>query len=183
MSIATLIPESELNIAKNIKTIARDVLLNESRAIENLDNYIDINFEDCVTEIYSSNVCIVITGIGKSAIKANKIVDTLKSTRTPTVFLHAADAIHGDLGIIQREDIVICISKCGNTPKIKVLVPHLKRMGSKHVALVSNTNSYLAQQANYSVNTMLSPNRWNYEEGKFIETLSLNQSKTFYPSR
>ncbi len=150
-----LIPESELNIAKNIKTIARDVLLNESRAIENLVNYIDNNFEDCVNEIYSSKGRVVITGIGKSAIIANKIVATLNSTGTPSVFMHAADAIHGDLGIIQREDIVICISKSGNTPEIKVLVPLLKRRGSKLVALVSNTNSYLAQQADFILNATI----------------------------
>jgi arabinose-5-phosphate isomerase len=150
-----LIPESELNIAKNIITIARDVLLNESRAIENLVNYLDNNFEDCVNEIYSSKGRVVITGIGKSAIIANKIVATLNSTGTPSVFMHAADAIHGDLGIIQREDIVICISKSGNTAEIKVLVPLLKRRGSKLVALVSNTNSYLAQQADFILNATI----------------------------
>lgn len=144
--------ERKLNLVKNIKNIAREVLINESRAIENLTNFIDDDFEACVKEIYSSKGRVVVTGIGKSAIIANKIVATLNSTGTPALFMHAADAIHGDLGMIQKDDIVICISKSGNTPEIKVLVPLLKRRGSKLVALVSNTGSYLAQQADYVLN-------------------------------
>jgi arabinose-5-phosphate isomerase len=144
-----------LNLAKNIKNIARDVLLNESQAIENLINYIDTDFEACVREIHQSKGRVVITGVGKSAIIANKIVATLNSTGTPALFMHAADAIHGDLGMIQKEDIVICLSKSGNTPEIKVLVPLLKRRGSKLVALVSNTNSYLAQQSDYILNATI----------------------------
>jgi arabinose-5-phosphate isomerase len=140
---------------KNIKKIAQDVLINESRAIENLTNYIDNQFESCVREIYSAKGRVVITGIGKSAIIANKIVATLNSTGTPALFMHAADAIHGDLGMIQNDDIVICISKSGNTPEIKALVPLLKRRGSKLVALVSNTNSYLAQQADFVLNATI----------------------------
>ncbi len=148
-------PETELNITKNIKQIARDVLLNEARAINNLVQFIDNDFEECVQEIYSSKGRVVITGVGKSAIIANKIVATLNSTGTPAIFMHAADAIHGDLGMIQQEDIVICISKSGNTPEIKVLVPLLKRRGAKLVALVSNTQSYLAQQADYVLNATI----------------------------
>lgn len=144
-----------LNITKNIKKIAKDVLKNESDAIQKLTEYIDDNFEACVQEIYSAKGRVVITGIGKSAIIANKIVATLNSTGTPSLFMHAADAIHGDLGMIQQDDIVICISKSGNTPEIKVLVPLLKRRGSKLVALVSNTNSYLAQQADYVLNATI----------------------------
>lgn len=144
-----------LNLVKNIKKIARDVLLNESNAIQNLTQYIDDNFEACVQEIYSAKGRVVITGIGKSAIIANKIVATLNSTGTPSLFMHAADAIHGDLGMIQQDDIVICISKSGNTPEIKVLVPLLKRRGSKLVALVSNVNSYLAEQADYILNATI----------------------------
>jgi arabinose-5-phosphate isomerase len=144
-----------LNLVKNIKKIAQDVLINESRAIENLTNYIDKQFESCVQEIYSAKGRVVITGIGKSAIVANKIVATLNSTGTPALFMHAADAIHGDLGMIQKDDIVICLSKSGNTPEIKVLVPLLKRRGSKLVALVSNTNSYLAQQADFVLNATI----------------------------
>ncbi|MBX2947110.1 MAG: KpsF/GutQ family sugar-phosphate isomerase [Cyclobacteriaceae bacterium] len=144
-----------MNIAKNIKNIAQEVLLNESRAIENLVQLIDNDFEACVKEIYSLKGRVVVTGIGKSAIIANKIVATLNSTGTPAIFMHAADAIHGDLGMIQKEDLVICISKSGNTPEIKVLVPLLKRRGSKLVALVSNTNSYLAQQADFILNATI----------------------------
>ena len=129
--------------------------MNESRAIENLVQYLDDSFEQCVQEIYSAKGRVVITGIGKSAIIANKIVATMNSTGTPALFMHAADAIHGDLGMIQNDDIVICISKSGNTPEIKVLVPLLKRRGSKLVALVSNTNSYLAQQADYILNATI----------------------------
>ena len=147
--------EKELNLAKNIKKIARDVLLNESSAIHNIINFIDDNFEACVREIYSAKGRVVITGVGKSAIIANKIVATLNSTGTPSIFMHAADAIHGDLGMIQSEDIVICISKSGNTPEIKVLIPLLKRRGSKLVALVSNTNSYLAEQADFILNATI----------------------------
>jgi arabinose-5-phosphate isomerase len=144
-----------LNLAKNIKQIARDVLINESSAIHNITNFIDDNFEACVREIYSAKGRVVITGVGKSAIIANKIVATLNSTGTPSVFMHAADAIHGDLGMIQSEDIVICISKSGNTPEIKVLIPLLKRRGTKLVALVSNTNSYLAEQADFTLNATI----------------------------
>lgn len=144
-----------MNITKNIKSIARDVLLNESRAIENLVPQIDDSFEACVKEIYSSSGRVIVTGIGKSAIIANKIVATLNSTGTPSIFMHAADAIHGDLGMIQQSDIVICLSKSGNTPEIKVLVPLLKRRGSKLVALVSNTSSYLASQADYVLNATI----------------------------
>jgi arabinose-5-phosphate isomerase len=144
-----------LNLVKNIKNIAREVLINESRAIENLTNFIDDSFESCVKEIYSAKGRVVVTGVGKSAIIANKIVATFNSTGTPALFMHAADAIHGDLGMIQSEDIVICLSKSGNTPEIKVLVPLLKRRGVKLVAMVSNTNSYLAQQADFVLNATI----------------------------
>lgn len=144
-----------MNLQKNIKKIARAVLINEARAIENLTQYIDNDFELCVQEIYSAKGRVVITGVGKSAIIANKIVATLNSTGTPSLFMHAADAIHGDLGMVQKEDIVICISKSGNTSEIKVLVPLLKRRGVKLVALVSNTNSYLSQQADFVLNATI----------------------------
>jgi len=144
-----------LNLVKNIKKIACEVLINESQAIQHLADFIDDNFEACVKEIYSAKGRVVVTGIGKSAIVANKIVATLNSTGTPALFMHAADAIHGDLGMIQQDDIVICLSKSGNTPEIKVLVPLLKRRGSKLVALVSNTNSYLAEQADFILNATI----------------------------
>jgi len=145
-----------LNLEKNIKRIATKALINEARAVENLAQLINEDFERCVNDILASKGRVVITGIGKSAIVANKIVATLNSTGTPSLFMHAADAIHGDLGMILREDIVICISKSGNTPEIKVLVPLLKRRGAKLVALVGNTESYLAQQADYILNSTVS---------------------------
>lgn len=144
-----------MNLNKNIKKIAREVLINESSAIQNIANLIDNDFETCVREIYSAKGRVVITGIGKSAIIANKIVATLNSTGTPALFMHAADAIHGDLGMVQKDDIVICVSRSGNTPEIKVLVPLLKRRGSKLVALVSNVTSYLAQQADFVLNATI----------------------------
>lgn len=132
------------------------MLQSEADAIQNLINYIDDEFEACVEAILSSKGRVVITGIGKSAIIANKVVATMNSTGTPAIFMHAADAIHGDLGMVQKDDFVICISKSGNTPEIKVLVPLLKRLGSKLVALVSNTDSYLAEQADYVLNATIS---------------------------
>lgn len=144
-----------MKIVKNIQNIAKKVLQNEADAVKKLIDYIDDGFENCVKEIFASEGRVVITGIGKSAIIANKIVATLNSTGTPSLFMHAADAIHGDLGMIQKEDIVICISKSGNTPEIKVLVPLLKRTGSRLVALVSNVDSYLAQQADFVLNATI----------------------------
>jgi len=141
-----------LNIPKNIKLIAKKVLLNEANAIERLINFLDADFEACINFILNIKGRVVVTGIGKSAHIASKIVATLNSTGTPALFMHAADAIHGDLGMIQNDDFVICISKSGNTPEIKVLVPLLKRKGSKLAALVSNPDSYLAQQADYILN-------------------------------
>jgi arabinose-5-phosphate isomerase len=155
VSLIRLTQDRTLNVTKNIREIAREVLLNESRAVENLINFIDDNFERCVEDIYSAKGRVVVTGVGKSAIIANKIVATFNSTGTPAIFMHAADAIHGDLGMIQNDDIVICISKSGNTPEIKVLVPLLKRRRVKLVALVSNTSSYLSEQADLVLNATI----------------------------
>ncbi|WP_186754690.1 KpsF/GutQ family sugar-phosphate isomerase [Echinicola salinicaeni] len=138
-----------MNIIKNIKNSAIRVLKIEAEAVQNLIGQIDDEFEACVNEILLSRGRVVITGVGKSAIVATKIVATLNSTGTPALFMHAADAIHGDLGMIQKEDFVICISKSGNTPEVKVLVPMLKKMGSKLAALVSNKDSYLAKHADF----------------------------------
>jgi len=144
-----------LNLDKNIRKTAIRVLQNEANAILKLADYLDEDFEACVECILESSGRVVITGIGKSAIIATKIVATLNSTGTPAVFMHAADAIHGDLGMIQSDDVVICISKSGNTPEIKVLVPLLKNLGSVLVALVSNTKSYLAEQADFVLNATI----------------------------
>jgi arabinose-5-phosphate isomerase len=144
-----------LNLAKNIRNTATRVLQNEAQAVLNLVDFLDGDFEACVAHILASKGRVVITGVGKSAIIANKIVATLNSTGTPALFMHAADAIHGDLGMILADDIVICISKSGNTPEIKVLVPMMKRLGSKLVALVSNTKSFLAEQADFVLNATI----------------------------
>jgi arabinose-5-phosphate isomerase len=141
-----------LKIIKNIKLIAKNVLQEEATAIERLINLINDDFESCVQDILKTKGRVVITGIGKSAHVAAKIVATLNSTGTPALFMHAADAIHGDIGMIQPDDFVICISKSGNTPEVKVLVPLLKRKGAKLAALVGNPTSYLAQQADYILN-------------------------------
>ncbi|MBN3518531.1 KpsF/GutQ family sugar-phosphate isomerase [Algoriphagus lutimaris] len=144
-----------MNLTKNIRNTATRVLQNEANAVLNLVEYIDGDFEACVERILNSTGRVVITGVGKSAIVANKIVATLNSTGTPALFMHAADAIHGDLGMIQEDDVVICISKSGNTPEIKVLVPLLKKSGSVLVALVSNVKSYLAEHADYVLNATI----------------------------
>lgn len=133
--------------SEEIITSAKQTITEEAQAIAKLIDYIDDDFTKSVQYILQSKGRVVITGIGKSAIIANKIVATMNSTGTPAIFMHAADAIHGDLGIIQQDDIVICISKSGNTPEIKVLVPLLKRGNNKLIAITSNKNSVLAQQA------------------------------------
>lgn len=141
-----------MNLPNNIALTAKKVLDAEAEAIARLADFIDESFEDCVKAILQIKGRVVVTGIGKSANIAQKIVATLNSTGTPALFMHAADAIHGDLGMIQPDDFVICISKSGNTPEIKVLVPLLKRKGSKLAAMVSSTDSYLAQNADFILN-------------------------------
>ncbi len=141
-----------MKITKNILSIAKNVLQNEADAIKNLLNHINGEFEACVLALLEAKGRIIVTGVGKSAIIANKIVATLNSTGTPAIFMHAADAIHGDLGMIQKDDIVICLSKSGNTGEIKVLVPLIKRAGCKLVGLVGNTNSYLSEHSDYVIN-------------------------------
>ncbi|MES2395505.1 MAG: SIS domain-containing protein, partial [Bacteroidota bacterium] len=133
--------------------LAKSTLTIEADSIRNLLNYINDDFVASVHLIYQSKGRVVVTGIGKSAIIAQKIVATFNSTGTPAIFMHAADAIHGDLGTLQQDDIVICISKSGNTPEIKVLVPLLKIGGNKLIALVGNIESYLAKQADFILNS------------------------------
>jgi arabinose-5-phosphate isomerase len=140
---------SGTDLPKNLISIAKDVLNAEAKAISDASLRLNHQFTKIVELILHSNGRVVITGIGKSAIIAQKIVATLNSTGTPSLFMHAADAIHGDLGMIQSIDIVICISKSGNTPEIKVLVPLLKQRGSVLIALVSQLDSYLATHADY----------------------------------
>ncbi|MBC3757789.1 KpsF/GutQ family sugar-phosphate isomerase [Hyunsoonleella sp. SJ7] len=127
----------------------------ESKAISNLATLLDDDFADAVELIFNSKGRVIITGVGKSAIIAQKIVATLNSTGTPSIFMHAADAIHGDLGLILEDDVVICISKSGNTPEIKVLVPLIKMAENKMIAITGNVASFLGQQADHVLNAFV----------------------------
>ncbi|MDZ4329244.1 MAG: KpsF/GutQ family sugar-phosphate isomerase, partial [Flavobacterium sp.] len=116
-------------------------------------DFLDENFIEATQNIYNSKGRLVVTGIGKSAIIAQKMVATFNSTGTPSLFLHASEAIHGDLGMIQNDDSIICISKSGNSPEIKVLVPLLKRFGNTLIAITGNTASFLAKGSDFVLNT------------------------------
>lgn len=135
-----------------VVAIAKATLEIEAQSITALIQYVNQDFTQAVTEIFKSKGRVIITGVGKSAIIAQKITATFNSTGTPAVFMHAADAVHGDLGIIQQSDIIICISKSGNTPEVKVLIPLLKNAGNKLIAMVGNVDSYLAKEADYIIN-------------------------------
>ncbi len=137
----------------DIRESALTTIRKEAEAITGLLSSIDENFIQCVNIILHAGGRVIVTGIGKSAIIGQKIVATFNSTGTPSVFMHAADAIHGDLGIIQIEDVVLCLSKSGETPEIKILVPLIKKNGNPLLAIVGNPNSYLATQANYRIDT------------------------------
>ena len=134
---------------ENILNSARNTIISESNSISKLADFLDNSFIDAVELIYKSKARLVITGIGKSAIIAQKIVASMNSTGTPSQFLHASEAIHGDLGMVQDGDIVICISKSGNSPEIKVLVPLIKRFGNKLIAITGNMTSFLAKNYCY----------------------------------
>jgi len=138
-----------VNINDKIRKTAISVINDEYIAIKNLRNSVNDNFINSVKLIYESKGRVIVTGIGKSANIAQKIVATFNSTGTPSIFMHAADAIHGDLGIVTKDDILITISKSGETPEIKVLIPLLKARKNKIIALVGNTKSFLANQADY----------------------------------
>lgn len=125
----------------------------EGSAILNLASLLNDDFSKAVTCILDCKGRVIVTGIGKSAIIASKIVATLNSTGTPSIFMHAADAIHGDLGTIQENDVVICLSNSGNTPEIKLLVPLIQRGQNKLIAMTGNLQSYLASEADYILNT------------------------------
>ena len=140
---------------ENIIESAKNTLLSDSQSIAKLTDYIDDSFVEAVQLIYNSRGRLIVTGIGKSAIIAQKIVATMNSTGTPSMFLHASEAIHGDLGMVQDGDVVICISKSGNSPEIKVLVPLLKRFGNKLIAITGNTTSFLGKEAHFTLNTFV----------------------------
>jgi len=138
-----------LKSSKEIIEIAKKVINEESRVIAELSTLVDEQFSEAVKSIYRSSGRLIVTGIGKSAIIANKIVATLNSTGQPAMFMHAADAIHGDLGMVQTDDIVLCISKSGSTPEIKVLIPLIRNLGNKLIGMTSNKDSFLAEQSDY----------------------------------
>ena len=137
----------------NIIEFGKEVIKLQSESIRNLVELVDENFETAINLILDSKGRVVVTGIGKSAIIANKIVATLNSTGTPSIFMHAADAIHGDLGIIKKDDVIICISKSGNTPEIMDLVPFLKMTKNPLIAITGDNNSALAKNSSVVLNS------------------------------
>lgn len=138
---------------EKILETARETILIESQAISKLADLLNNDFVESVRLIYQSKGRLIVTGIGKSAIIAQKIVATLNSTGTPSMFLHASEAVHGDLGMIQPDDVVICISKSGNSPEIKILVPILNRFGNTLIAMTGNLTSFLAKNSQYVLDT------------------------------
>ena len=140
---------------KNILEIAKNTILSESKSIAKLADLLTDDFVKATEIIFNSKGRLVVTGIGKSAIIAQKIVATMNSTGTPSLFLHASEAIHGDLGMVQPEDVVICISKSGNSPEIKVLVPIVKHFGNTLIAITGNTTSFLAKGADFILDTTI----------------------------
>ena len=142
-----------MNSKENILKIAKDSFTNQGNAILNLHKFLTSDFENAVKKIQSSSGRVIVSGIGKSAIIGSKIVATFNSTGTPSIFMHAAEAIHGDLGIIQSDDIIILISKSGNTPEIKNLVPFIKQRNVNIISITSEPNSYLAKNSDYFLNS------------------------------
>ena len=135
----------------NIKKIAKETIAIELAAVAKLESSINDDFVNAINLILSTKGRLIVAGIGKSANIANKMVATFNSTGQPAIFLHAADAIHGDLGNIQKGDVVICISKSGNTPEVKALVPFIKNMGNKIIALTGNPKSFLAIKSDFTL--------------------------------
>ncbi len=140
-------------MAVSIKQVALKTIALEANSVSGLASYINDDFEKAVTAIASGKGRVVVSGIGKSAVIAQKIVATFNSTGTPSIFMHAADAIHGDLGMVQQNDVVVIISKSGESPEIKVLVPLIKNFGNVLIAMVGNIESYLARNASIVLNT------------------------------
>ena len=137
----------------NIPTIALQTIAIEIQAIEALKEAINSEFCATVEAIFQSKGRVIVSGIGKSALVAKKIVATFNSTGTPAIFMHASDAIHGDLGMIQKADIVLCLSKSGATTEIKVLVPLIKNLGNLLIGMTANEDSYLSKHADYHLHT------------------------------
>jgi len=145
----------DLRTSSIMSEIARNSIISQSNALKGVADLIDKTFAEAVQLIYNSKGRVVITGIGKSAIIAKKIVATLNSTGTSSIFMHAADAIHGDLGLVQKNDIIICISKSGNTPEIKVLVQIINKLKNKLIAITGNPKSVLGINADYVLNSFV----------------------------
>ena len=137
----------------SIRDVGRRTVGLEASAIQAMTEFIDESFEKVADLLFNMKGRLVVSGIGKSAIIGQKIVATLNSTGTPAIFMHAADAIHGDLGMVQEDDVVMAISKSGESPEIRVLVPLIRNLGNPLVAMVGNLSSYLATNANYILNT------------------------------
>lgn len=146
---------SVLITKETILATAEKTILSESKSIAKLIDFLTDDFAQTVEIIFKSKGRLIVTGIGKSAIIAQKIVASMNSTGTPSMFLHASEAIHGDLGMVQPQDVVICISKSGNSPEIKVLVPILKRFGNTLIAITGNMTSFLAKGSDYVLNTTI----------------------------
>jgi arabinose-5-phosphate isomerase len=144
-----------LKLKEKILTAAKETISIEAKAIANLENFIDSEFADAVEKIYEATGRVIVTGVGKSAVIAAKIVATLNSTGTPAIFMHAADAIHGDLGTIQKDDVVICISKSGNSPEIKVLVPYIKDFKNLLIGITADKESFLGRESDYVLNSFV----------------------------
>jgi arabinose-5-phosphate isomerase len=138
---------------KKILDLAKETIITESQAILKLADLLTDDLAESIRLIYESKGRLIVTGIGKSAIIAQKIVATLNSTGTPSQFLHASEAVHGDLGMVQKDDVVICISKSGNSPEIKILVPILNRFGNPLIAITGNLSSFLAKNAQFVLDT------------------------------
>ncbi len=141
-----------MTVRETILATAKKTILSESESIANLINLVDDDFAKSVELIYNCKGRLIVTGIGKSAIIATKMVATFNSTGTPSMFLHAAEAIHGDLGMVQPGDVIICISKSGNSPEIKVLVPLLKRFGNMLIGMTANPSSFLGKESDFVLN-------------------------------
>ncbi|PRX46276.1 KpsF/GutQ family sugar-phosphate isomerase [Salegentibacter salegens] len=142
-----------MKLKEKILIAAKETISIEAKAIANLENFIDSEFAEAVEKIYEAKGRVIVTGIGKSAVIATKIVATLNSTGTPAIFMHAADAIHGDLGTIQKDDVVICISKSGNSPEIKVLVPYIKDFNNLLIGITADKESFLGREADFVLNS------------------------------
>ena len=140
----------------DIISLAKQTITQEAESIAEMASFITEDFQQIIDLLINCKGRFVISGIGKSAIIAQKIVATLNSTGTPSLFMHAADAIHGDVGMIQQDDVVMIISKSGDSPEIKVLIPIIKNFGNKIIAMVGQTQSYLAKQADFILNTIVS---------------------------